>query len=91
MTAQRPRFDALPRGLTDAEWVGYLGRGTSWLNSQRRNQLYDLGFPRPDPITGRTDRLAIDAWLDRRNGLSGGGEYDGGLSRRLEEFGNGTA
>jgi hypothetical protein len=34
-------------------------------------ELYARGFPRPDPTTGLFDLLAIDAWMDRRSGLTG--------------------
>lgn len=90
MTTARPRFNDQPRGLTKAEAAGLLGHGEGWLTDKRLNQLYSTGFPRPDPILERFDRVAIDSWLDRRSGLSGG-EYDDGLSRRLEEFGHDTA
>ena len=91
MTAARPRFNLPPRGLTPTEMVGYLGHGPSWLTDERLARLYSLGFPRPDSITERFDRVAIDVWLDQRSGLSGGTDYDDGLSRRLKEFGNGAA
>ncbi len=91
MTAARPRFTAQPRGLTPTEMIGYIGHGASWLTDERLEQLYSLGFPRPDSMTERFDRVAIDAWLDQRSGLNNGLGYDDGLSRRLEEFGNGAA
>ena len=33
-------------------------------------QLHGKGLPDPDPITGHYDLVAIDAWLDRRAGLT---------------------
>lgn len=30
------------------------------------------GFPAPCPITGHYDLIAIEAWQDKRSGLSGG-------------------
>ncbi len=57
--------------------------------SRKLPQLEAEGFPKPDPVTGRRDRNAIDAWLDARSGLSGE-NYDSGLSQRLEALRNGT-
>lgn len=37
---------------------------------QHEPQLRKYGFPLPDPVTGNYDLVAIDAWLDRRCGLS---------------------
>ncbi|ODU82758.1 hypothetical protein [Devosia sp. 63-57] len=33
-------------------------------------QLRQNGFPLPDAVTGHYDLVAIDAWLDRKAGLS---------------------
>lgn len=33
-------------------------------------RLVDRGFPRSDPDTGNFDLKAIDAWMDRRSGLT---------------------
>ena len=33
-------------------------------------ELYARGFPRPDPTTGLFDLVAVDAWMDRRSGLT---------------------
>ena len=33
-------------------------------------ELYARGFPRPDPTTGLFDLIAIEAWMDRRSGLT---------------------
>jgi hypothetical protein len=38
----------------------------------KRSALSAVGFPQPCPITGHFDLKAIDAWLDRRAGLSHG-------------------
>lgn len=37
---------------------------------QHEPRLRQYGFPLPDPVTGNYDLMAIDAWLDRRSGLS---------------------
>ena len=34
------------------------------------DRLYARGFPRPDPDTGLFDLVAVDAWMDRRSGLT---------------------
>lgn len=33
-------------------------------------ELFDRGFPRPDPTTGMYDLVAIDAWMNRRSRLT---------------------
>ena len=33
-------------------------------------ELYARGFPRPDATTGLYDLVAIEAWMDRRSGLT---------------------
>ena len=88
MTRARPRFDLPPRGLIDHETASYIGLGMTEF-SRKLPQLEAEGFPKPDPVTGRRDRKAIDAWLDARSGLIGE-SYDGGLSQRLEAMRNGT-
>ncbi len=88
MTRARPRFDLPPRGLIDHETAGYIGLGMTEF-SRKLPQLEAEGFPKPDPVTGRRDRKAIDAWMDARSGLVGE-VYDGGLGQRLEALRNGT-
>ena len=88
MTRARPRFDLPPRGLIDHETASYIGLGMPEF-SRKLPQLEAEGFPKPDRVTGRRDRKAIDAWLDARSGLIGE-SYDGGLSQRLEAMRNGT-
>ncbi len=88
MTRARPKFNDPPRGLIDYESAGYIGLGQSEF-SRVLPQLEAEGFPKPDPVTGRRDRKAIDAWLDARSGLAGE-SYDGGLGQRLEALRNGT-
>lgn len=46
-----------------------LGRSVSWFYAQRRRLERD-GFPRPHPIIGRYDAHAVEAYLDRRSGLT---------------------
>ena len=88
MTRPRPKFNALPRFLTDGEPCNYLGHGEGWLTPERRSLLERHGFPRKDSLIGRTDRRAVDAFLDRRSGLPEHG-YDDGLEQRLEAFESG--
>ncbi len=49
-------------GLTLAEFTATLPR------------LERRGFPMPDPDTGRYDRKAVEAWMDRRSPLTGGND-----------------
>ncbi len=84
MTRARPRFDLPPRGLIDHETAGYIGLGMTEF-SRKLPQLEAEGFPKPDPVTGRRDRKAIDAWMDARGGLAADGG-DKGLLERIEEF-----
>ncbi len=88
MTRARPKFDLPPRGLIDYETAGYIGLGQSEF-SRVLPQLEAEGFPKPDPVTGRRDRKAVDIWMDARSGLAGE-SYDGGLGQRLEALRNGT-
>ena len=88
MTRARPKFNDTPRGLIDYESAGYLGLGPTDF-SRVLPQLEAEGFPKPDPVTGRRDRKAVDAWMDARSGLVGE-NYDGGLGQRLEALRNGT-
>ena len=87
MTRARPRFNLPPRGLVDHETAGYLGLGQTGFN-RLLPRLEAEGFPRPDPLTGRRDWKAIDAWLDERSGLTTESS-DSGLSQRLEALKNG--
>ena len=88
MTRARPKFDLPPRGLIAYESAGYIGLGESEF-SRVLPQLEAEGFPKPDPVTGRRDRKAVDIWMDARSGLVGE-SYDGGLGQRLEALRNGT-
>ncbi len=88
MTRARPKFNDTPRGLIDYESAGYIGLGPTDF-SRVLPQLEAEGFPKPDPVTGRRDRKAIDAWMDARGGLTGE-VYDGGLGQRLDAMKDGT-
>ena len=58
------------------------------------DRLYARGFPRPDPDTQLFDLKAIEAWMDRRSGLTTGfGPRDAAIvaRSRLEALGNGKA
>ncbi len=88
MTRARPKFNLPPRGLIEHEAAGYVGLGPTEFH-HLLPELEAEGFPRPDPVTGRRDRKAIDAWMDARGGLTGE-VYDGGLGQRLEAMKDGT-
>lgn len=54
--------------------------------------LHNAGFPRPCPVTGHYDLLAIGAWQDRRSGLSKGpasapADIDALVKERLANLG----
>ena len=55
-----------PRVLNTATLCMYLGRSPTWL-AENRAILEAQGFPRPDPLLGGYDRLAVDLWLDGRS------------------------
>ena len=84
MTRARPRFDLPPRGLTVEESAGYLGLGQTEFN-RLLPRLEAEGFPKPDKLTGRRDRKAIENWMDVRAGLAEDGN-DNGLLAKIEEF-----
>ena len=88
MTRARPKFNLPPRGLIDHETAGYIGLGMTEFH-RKLPELEAEGFPKLDPVTGRRDRKAVDAWMDTRSGLAGE-SYDGGLGQRLEALRNGT-
>jgi len=57
-----------PRVLNTITLCAYIGRSPTWL-AENRAQLEAEGFPRPDPLLGGYDRMAVDLWLDRRSGI----------------------
>lgn len=91
MPKPRPKlFDTeSPRGLLQREVGWYLGIGESRFR-QLKPQLEREGFPKPDSITGRYDRRAIDLWLDQRSGIAGNSR-DPGLRARIEGYQDGTS
>lgn len=76
MTATHPhapsvRFPVRPRLLPPAKVARWLH-----LTLEEFRQLLPAlrkeGFPAACPVTGHYDLLALEAWQDRRSGLSGG-------------------
>jgi hypothetical protein len=59
------RFDLPPRGMTDADCAGYLGRSLTWF-MQHKAELIQAGFPPKLPIVDLYDREAVDRWLDKQ-------------------------
>lgn len=56
------------------------------------DRLYARGFPRPDPDTRLFDLEAINAWMDRRSGLTshlGPRDAAAGFRARLEALSGG--
>ena len=37
---------------------------------EKSTALFAMGFPRPFPVIGHYDLVAIEAWLDRQSGLA---------------------
>ena len=68
MTKARPRFELVPRGLTNNEVAHYLGLSATKF-SAIKPKLLARGFPTPDPDTGRTDLKAVDSWWDTQSSL----------------------
>jgi hypothetical protein len=69
MAAPRQRFNLPPRGMSDAETAGYLGRSPTWFQEHMQD-LEAAGFPRRLPLIGTRDRKAVDLWLDQQGGLA---------------------
>lgn len=68
MTKPRPRPLIEPRGLTAGEVAFYLGISPVKF-TEIKERLYERGFPRPDPDTGRYDVKAVDFWWDSESGI----------------------
>lgn len=56
------------RGWTLGQVARRLGVSASRF-SEIREALYRAGLPRPDPITGKTDKKAVERYMDQRSGL----------------------
>jgi hypothetical protein len=39
---------------------------------KKKVELFERGFPRPDPTTGMYDLVKIDQWMDGRDASTGG-------------------
>lgn len=63
------RFQVSPRCVPANVAARRIGLSES-VFLQHEPRLRQYGFPLPDPVTGNYDLVAIDAWLDRRSGLS---------------------
>ena len=63
------RFHVIPRCIPANVAARRIGLSESAF-LQHEPRLRQNGFPLPDPVTGNYDLVAIDAWLDRRSGLS---------------------
>jgi hypothetical protein len=85
-----PRFKIVPRdvpasavarllGVSEARFVNYVP------------DLLARGFPSPDATTGNYDLKAVEAWQDRRSGLSGTMAKDASavIAERLAAMRNG--
>jgi hypothetical protein len=54
---------------------------------RRRAELEGYGFPRPLPVTGYYDLVAIDAWIDSCSGLGQPANYADDFDKRLARLG----
>jgi hypothetical protein len=63
------RFHVIPRCVPAHVAARRIGLTVSAF-LQLEPELRQSGFPLPDPVTGNYDLRAIEAWLDRRSGLS---------------------
>lgn len=66
--SQKPKYTPEPRGWTQVQVAARLGVSMSWF-SEKKIELQRAGMPQPDPITGRTDGDAVNAWMDQRSPL----------------------
>ena len=66
------RFRVDPQGIPREKVARRLGLSVTGFNAIEK-ELYEQGFPRPDPIIGNWHLDAIDAWRDARSGLSRAG------------------
>ncbi len=71
MTRGRPKFIPTPRVWSDFQVACRIGKGLSWLTSNR-DRLEAEGLPQRDPLLDGTDADAVEVWLDRRSGIANG-------------------
>lgn len=64
----KAKYMPRPRGFTHEQVAARLGVSLAWL-SANKTAMRNAGLPQPDPLTGRTDRKALEYWMDRRSGL----------------------
>ncbi len=69
MTRTRPSYTPTPRIWKGFQVATRLGCGETKFDTMRPH-LEAMGFPQYDDILGGWDANAIEAWLDKRAGLS---------------------
>ena len=69
MTRTRPRYTPTPRIWNEFQVATHLNCGETKF-AEIRPRLEAMGFPQYDNILGGRDANAIEAWLDKRSGLS---------------------
>lgn len=69
MSRTRPSYTPIPRIQSKFQVVTRLGCGETKFDTIRA-RLEAMGFPQYDDILGGWDANAIEAWLDKRAGLS---------------------
>ncbi len=88
MSNRRPKLLDLtePRGITTEETAHYCGMSVSGFEA-KRPELEAAGFPKPDLVLGRYDRVAVDDWFDNRSGRRQSLAVDAqGLEERLAQW-----
>jgi hypothetical protein len=68
MSRSTRKYEFAPRLMTRFDLAVYLRRSEGWL-AANLPRLLEQGFPPADPLLGLFDRIAVDAWLDRRANL----------------------
>jgi hypothetical protein len=63
------RFRVDARGIPPVKAARRLGLTMSGFDAVKE-KYFEIGFPRPDPISGNYDLKAIDLWMDSRAGLT---------------------
>jgi len=85
------RFRVDPRDVSREKAARRLGLAEAAF-VEVQDRLFARGFPRPDPDTGMFDLRAVDAWMDRRSGLTSvsiARDASAVIRERLEALGNG--
>lgn len=68
------------------EWIANtLGKSMSWLEKNMA-RLIESGFPKPDPLIGKTYKPDVFEWMERRRKFKIRGNVDASLSPEGENL-----